>query len=108
MKVRTLFLVLLIVVVLFAVQWQFSSYSPGTTFVAPGGPDSVLVVAKENYVYARLQIQVQAFGPSPVMLTFPNGTKLQITGTEEFNIVLPNSVYYTFSSVGLGLVCCSV
>ena len=107
MRGRNLLALLLLLVMLFAVQWQFSNFTPGTTYVTYGTGTSVLVVAKENYVYARLQIEVQAFTSSfngtqlqPVTLTFPNGTRVQITGIEEFNIVLTNSVYYTFSSVG--------
>jgi hypothetical protein len=109
MRVRFLLLLLLVFGLLLAVQWQFSSYTPGTTYATSGSGTSVLVVAKENYLYARIQIVVQAYNLSfngtqlqPVTLTFPNGTTVQITGTEEFNLVLPNSVYYTFTSYGAG------
>jgi hypothetical protein len=107
MRGRNLLVLLLILVVLLAAQWQFSSLTPGTTYVTPGSGTSVLVVAKANYVFARLHVEVQAFGSSPygnqsqpVTLTFPNGTEVQITGTREFDMVLTNSVYYTFTSFG--------
>lgn len=107
MRGKNPLVLLLILLVLLAVQWQFTYINPVAPYVSSGSGTSVLVVAKENYVFARLHIDVQAAGYSPyggqstpVTFTFPNGTMIQITGTKEFDVVLRNSVYYTFTSFG--------
>ena len=61
----------------------------------------VIIIAKEDYVYARALITIQPDGLNQsVSVTFPNGTSTTIEGLRTESIVLPNTIYYTFVDVG--------
>jgi hypothetical protein len=112
MKLKVLLVLLLIVAVLLPLTSIFQSASV-SQFGYSGIGSSVVVVAKESNVYARVEITVQPFvnntnvvvqGGSiqPTTLTFPNGTTVAVTRATTFDIVLPNSVIFNFGSPSAG------
>jgi hypothetical protein len=112
MKLRGLLPLLLLLAILLPLTTLFQSTSVSESGHAGIG-NSVVVVAKENYVYARVQIVVQPLengtnvivhgGPTlPVTFTFPNGTSVKVTKPTTFTIILSNEVFFTLGSVGAG------
>jgi hypothetical protein len=101
MKIRGL-MVLILILVLVAPTLSLFQSSPPDNYQAGISGNSVVIIAKEDYVYARVLITIQpdlGIGENPVTVTFPNGTSIAITGSQTEAIVLPNTVYYSFSSV---------
>ena len=107
MKLRGLLVVLLVLAVLLVASTSFQSASvPYASFAGIG--QNVVVVAKENYVFARVAITVQPLasvanvnitgGSVLPSITFPNGTTLQVPVTTTFVLTLPNSVIFPFLS----------
>lgn len=102
MKLKGLLLLLLLLALLFPLSTLFSSASvPDSQYVGIG--NSVVVVAKENYVYARVEITVQPLANNtgvvvvgeplePVILTLPNGTAIKVTKDTTYTFILPNGV----------------
>lgn len=109
MKLRGLLLLLLLLAILLPLGSLFHSADlPEAGYVGTGS--LVVVVAKESYVYARLQIVVQPMenGPQgipeasgaatqglvqPTEFTFPNGTSVAVTQTTTFTIILSNNAF---------------
>ncbi|MGP8125910.1 MAG: hypothetical protein ACLQEQ_08650 [Nitrososphaerales archaeon] len=103
MKLKGLLLLLLLLAVLLPLTAIFQSASVTETGYAGIG-NSVVVVAKESYVYARVQILVQplvnntnvvVYGGQiqPARFTFPNGTSVTVTKPTTFTIVLSNDAF---------------
>jgi hypothetical protein len=102
-KIRGL-LVLVIILIVIAPTLSLFETSPPSDYQTLSG-NSVIVVAKEDYVYARVLITIQpdfGLGGNPVTLTYPNGTISTVTGARTESIAFPNTEYYTFSSNGAG------
>jgi len=100
MKIRGLMVLILILVLVTPTLSLFQSSPPDNYQTGPSG-NSVVIIAKEDYVYARVLVTIQpdlGIGQNPVTVTFPNGTSVAITDSRTETIVLPNTVYYTFSS----------
>lgn len=103
MSLRSLLLLLLLLAVLLPLTSIFQSASfPEVGYAGIG--NSVVVVAKESYVYARVQIAVQplqnntdvvVYGGQiqPTRFTFPNGTSVTVTQPTTFTIILSNEVF---------------
>jgi len=101
MKIRGL-MVLILILILVAPTLSLFQSSPPDNYQTGVSGNSVVIIAKEDYVYARILITIQpdlGIGENPVMVTFPNGTSIAITGSQTEAIVLPSTVYYSFSSV---------
>ncbi|MGA2665498.1 MAG: hypothetical protein ABSF83_11180 [Nitrososphaerales archaeon] len=101
MRVRWL-LVLVLILLLVAPTLTLFQSPPPSFYQTGGSGTSVLVVAKEDFVYARVLVTIQPDGVNQsVSVTFPNGTSTTIqegaARTETF--VLPNTIYYTFRDV---------
>ncbi len=112
MKLRGLLLLVLVLAVMLPVTTIFHSASvPETGYAGIGS--SRVVVAKERYVYARVQIAVQPLENNtnvvvtggqtrPATFTFPNGTSVTVTKPTTFTIVLSNEVYFELASWAVG------
>jgi len=112
MKLRGLLLLLLLLAILLPLTTLFQSKNVPESGHAGIG-NSVVVVAKENYVFARVQIVVQPLEngtnvivhggqTQPVTFTFPNGTSVMVTKPTTFTFILSNEVFFTIGSVGAG------
>lgn len=112
MKLRGLLLLLLLLAILIPLTSLFQSASV-PEFGYSGIGNSVVVVAKENYVYARVQITVQPFvngtnlmvyggGIQPALFTFPNGTSVTVTKPTTFTIILSNEAFIGQASSASG------
>jgi hypothetical protein len=106
MKLRGLLVLLLLLAIMLPLTTLFQSTNVPESGHAGIG-NSIVVVAKENYVYARVQIVVQPLNVlvqggqiQPAMFTFPNGTSVTVTKPTTFTIILPNEVFFMPSSVG--------
>jgi hypothetical protein len=114
MKIRGLLILLLVLAILLPLSSMFQSASvPYAAFAGTG--QNVVVVAKEEYVFARVVITVQPLanvsnvqtsgGPLPTpSITFPNGTTRQVPATTTFILTLPNSASFPlqYSASGPG------
>jgi hypothetical protein len=107
MKTRGLLVLLLILAALIAATSAFQSASvPYASFAGTG--QNVVVVAKEDYVFAKVLIEVQPLanesgvlvqGPStPPTVTFPNGTSRTVTAAATFVLTIPNSAAIPFQA----------
>lgn len=103
MKLRGLLLLLLLLAILLPLTSIFHSVGVSETGYAGIG-NLVVVVAKESYVYARVQIAVQPLENNtnvvihggqiqPVRFTFPNGTSVAVIQPTTFTIILSNEVF---------------
>jgi hypothetical protein len=112
MKLRGLLLLLLLLAILLPLTTLFQSTNVPESGHAGIG-NSVVVVARENYVYARVQIVVQPLEngtnviisggqTQPVTFTFPNGTSVIVTKPTTFTFILSNEVFFTLGSVSAG------
>ena len=101
MKIKGLLVILLVLAVLLIGSTAFQSASiPYASFAGIG--QNVVVVAKEDYVFARVAIEVQPLSSSPnVQITggstlpaiiLPNGTTIQVPVARTFVFTLPYSV----------------
>lgn len=100
MKIRGL-LVLVLVLTLLAPTLTLFQAPPPALYQTSASGSSVIVIAKEDYVYARVLIMIQPDGLNQTStLTFPNGTSITIEGPRTESIVLPNIIYYTLEDVG--------
>ena len=101
MKLRALLVVLLILTIMLPLSFIFQSASiPYASFAGTG--QNVVVVAKEDYVFARVVITVQPLANIPGVqitggsvlpaITFPNGTTRQVPVETTFVFTLPNSL----------------
>jgi hypothetical protein len=105
MKIRGLMVLVLILVLVTPTLSLFQSTAPVSYQTGASGGSSVIIIAKEDYVYARVLITIQpdsGYAGNVVTMTFPNGTTIAITGPHTEAIVLPNTIYYSFSSVAAG------
>lgn len=114
MKLKGLLLLLLLLALLLPLTSLFTSTNiPESGYAGIG--NSVVVVAKESYVYARVQIEVQPFANNtnvvvyggqiePTRFTFPNGTSVMVKRATTFVVILINTAFigYTSSASGLG------
>jgi hypothetical protein len=99
MRIRWL-LVLVLILILIAPTLTLFQSPPPYSYQTSASGSSVVVIAKEDYVYARVLITIQPDGINQMAtVTFPNGTSTTITGSHTESIVLPNTIYYTFSDV---------
>jgi len=117
MRIRTVLVLVLVLVLLtpilssfYYTQFEGFSYQTGTT----GG--SVLVVMKEAYIFARVEITISPYqnvavrsqnGTTTVMnemvsLQFENGTTRTLSSQTTLSFLLPNSVAFTLTRVGTG------
>ncbi len=100
MRIRWLLVLILILVLIAPTLSLFQSPAPSFYQTGASG-SSVIVIAKEDYVYARVQITIQPNSLNQsATVTFPNGTSTNIEGSRTESIVLPNTIYYTFEGVG--------
>jgi hypothetical protein len=100
MRIRWLLVLILILILIAPTLSLFQSPVPISYETGPSG-SSVLVIAKEDYVYARVLVTIQPNGLNQsVSVTFPNGTSTTIQGSHTESIVLPNTIYYTSEDVG--------
>jgi len=106
MKLKGLLVVLLILAILLPLSSVFQSASiPYAAFAGTG--QNVVVVAKEDYVFARVVITVQPLASTPNVqvtggsvlpaITFPNGTTRQVPVDTTYVITLSNTVVFPFS-----------
>jgi hypothetical protein len=117
MKIRTVLVLLLILALILPLSYSFNS-TQFSSFAYPsnGTAPSIVVVLKESYVLARVQITVDpqvgvevklqngtfvTLSPS-AMVQFENGTTKTITTPETFSFVLPNTVAFSWEQVGTG------
>jgi hypothetical protein len=111
-KLKVLLLLLLLLAILLPLSSAFQSTNV-SQFGYSGIGSSVLVVAKESNVYARIEMTVQPLvnntgvvvnGGSiqPVTLTFPNGTAITVTKTTTFNIILSDHGFFNFGTYASG------
>ena len=107
MNLKGLLIVLLVLAILLPVSSIFQNVGVPYS-VCSGTCQNVIVVAKEDYVFARVLITVQPFvngsnvvvhggGIIPTAIAFPNGTIRQVPSATTFVITLPNSVVLPFS-----------
>ena len=115
MKIRTVLVLLLILALVLPASYsfyptQFSGFAYQTGTSTP----SVVVVLKEAYILARVevtidpQLNVQARLQNGTMVTlspsasvhFENGTSRTLTSTETFSFILPNTVTFSLERVG--------
>jgi len=100
MKLKGLLVILLVLAVLLPLSSIFQSTAiPYASFAGSG--QNVVVVAKEDYVFARVVITVQPLSSAPNVqvgggtviptITFPNGTSRQVPVTTTFVFTLPNT-----------------
>ena len=100
MRIRWLLVLILVLLVVAPTLSLFQSPIP-VSYQAPESGSSVIIIAKEDYVYARVLITIQPNGLNQsASVTFPNGTSTTIQGSHTESIVLPNTIYYTFEDVG--------
>jgi len=103
MKLKGLLVVLLILTLLLPLSSIFQSASiPYASFAGSG--QNIVVVAKEDYVFARVVITVQPLAIAPGVqitggsalpaITLPNGTTRQISAETTFVFTLPNSIVF--------------
>ena len=95
-------MVLILVLIVVTPTLTLFQGAPPVSYQTGISGSSVVVIAKEDYVYARVLLTIQpdsGEGANSVTVTFPNGTSVAITGSRTESIVLPNSIYYSFSSV---------
>jgi hypothetical protein len=105
MKIRTLLVLLLILALILPLlsSFYFTQFN-GDTFQTQGGVNSVLLITKEAYIYARVQVTIspQPGSTVPVILTFENGTTLAVVGSHTYTFILPNSVTFSLVRAGTG------
>lgn len=100
MNVRGL-LVLVVILILVSPSLLLFLSVPSTQYQSGVAGNSVIVIAKEDYVYVRVLITIQPNMGTPVQFTFPNGTSTLIPyggAYQTETVVLPNTVFYSFSS----------
>ncbi len=101
MRIRWLLVLILVLVLVIPSLSLFQSPVPVSYHTGDASGSSVIIIAKEDYVYARALITIQPDGLNQsVSVTFPNGTSTTIEGLRTESIVLPNTIYYTFVDVG--------
>lgn len=101
MKVR-LFLVLVLILILVAPAFALFHTPPPSTYQSPASGSSVVVIAREDYIYARVILTIQPDGQNQTAtLTFPNATAVTITNRQTETIVLPNTIYFSTYDTGI-------
>ena len=107
MKAKGLLVLLLVLAALIAATSAFHGASlPYASFAGTG--QNVVVVAKEDYVFARIlitvgpmadesNVAVQGASTQPV-ITFPNGTSRMVSAPTTFVLTIPNSVVLPFGA----------
>ncbi len=112
MNLRGLLLLLLLLALLLPLTSIFHSAAVSEAGYAGIG-NSVVVVAKENYVFARVQIVVQPLENNtnvvvhggqiqPTRFTFPNGTSVTVDQPTTFTIILSNEAIIGVSASSAG------
>jgi hypothetical protein len=112
MKLKGLLLLLLLLAIMLPLTSVFHSVSVSESGYSGIG-NTVVVVAKESYVYARIQIVVQPFENNtnvvvyggqiqPVTFTYPNGTSTTVTQPRTFTVILSNEVFIDELAPGAG------
>lgn len=86
--------IIFLLIVIIAAQWAFmSSFQSAVTVSHTGGKRAALV-SKLNYVSLRATIQIiPRYNPDadPVLVTFSNGSQLEITDHYSMQVFLPKS-----------------
>lgn len=105
MKIKSLLVLLLILALLVPVlsSFYFTQFS-GATYQSQSGGNSILLITKEAYIYARVQVTIvpDQGNAVPVTITLENGTTLTVNGTRTYSFVLPNSVTFSLVRAGTG------
>jgi hypothetical protein len=115
LKIRTVLVLLLILALMLPVSYSFySTQTSGFAYQTGVSTPSVVVVLKESYILARVQVTIDpqvgvqaklqngtivTLSPS-ASLHFENGTTRTLTSSETFSFVLPNTVTFTLERVG--------
>jgi hypothetical protein len=114
MKIRTVLVMLLILALILPLSYSFYSTQSFSFTYQTGSTPSVVVVLKESYVLARVQITVDpqvgvevqlqngtyvTLNPSATV-QFENGTTRTLTSQETFSFVLPNTETFAWENVG--------
>jgi hypothetical protein len=115
LKVRTVLVLLLILALVLPVSFSFySTQFSGFAYPTGESTSSVVVVLKESYVLARVQVtvdpqvgvQVRLQNGTTVTLSpsasvrFENGTTRTLTSPETFSFILPNTVTFSLERAG--------
>jgi len=114
LRIRTVLILLLILALILPISYSFyPTTAYGFVYQSGTGP-SVVLVLKESYIIARVQITIDpqvgvqarlqngttvTLSPS-ASVQFENGTTRTLTSAETFSFILPNTV--TFSLVRAG------
>jgi hypothetical protein len=108
MKTKVVLGLVLLLVVLVA-SFNLFYVSPGSGNVTSTGAPILVVVAKQDYFYARVELTIHPYliGNQQLTLRFPNGTVQSLTTVTTVDIVLPNSIYYRFGEVSSGAPACT-
>jgi len=117
MKIRTMLILVLVMILIapilssfYFTQFEGFSYQTGTS------SGSVLVVMKEDYIYARVQVTISPYQnvvlesqngttkevSETVTLQFENGTTRTISSQTTLSFILPNSVVLSLTRAGVG------
>lgn len=81
-------------IVIIAAQWAFMSSFQSTLTVSHTAGKRAALVSKLNYVSMRATIEIfprQHPGAEPVLVTFSNGSQLEITERYSIQVFLPKS-----------------
>lgn len=115
MKIRTVLVLLLILALVLPASYSFySTQFSGFAYQTGKSTPSVLVILKEAYILARVEVtidpqvgvQVKLQNGTIVTLSpsasvqFENGTTRTLTSPETFSFILPNTVTFSLERVG--------
>lgn len=114
MRIRTVLILLLILALMLPFSYSFSTTQSFGFAYQTGSTPSAVVVLKESYIIARVQVTVDPQVGVQVRLQngtyvtespsatvqFENGTSRTVTSSETFSFVLPNRVIFSSVSVG--------
>lgn len=87
-------LIIFSLILIIAAQWTFMSSFQSTHTVSTTAGKRAVVVSKLNYISMRATIQIhpkQYPNADPVLITFSNGSQLEITERYSIQVFLPKS-----------------
>jgi len=95
MKMKGLLALILLLLVLLSSLSLFAVPNQSFSTIAGGAP-MLVVFAKQDYVYARVQLSLTPFlsGNQQLNIVLPNGTSRPITRTTTIDLAYPNTIYY--------------
>jgi hypothetical protein len=103
MRIRVVLVLLLIIAFILPIlsSFYFTQFS-GSTYQLQPGDNSILLITKQAYIYARVQVTItpQTGSSVPVTVTLQNGTTMTVEDTRTYTFILPNTV--TLSLVRAG------